>query len=157
VSDVKDRLSVAESMREEADGYRRNEAMYGYVSRFDTGEIPGMFQDLAQFVGLRGYVRTDELFDRLSDLIDPTCEMLEMDDYQPSHKFKRWNCSHCGAVNFAPFATKRVTYCNSCGHRATLYGFQESEGMSPKLVDELSGKVVCDHVYKNALNTRDRD
>lgn len=118
MSDTRDRIEAADKIREEADRYRRNEMTYGYVARIDTGDIPGVFQDLCTFVGLKGYIRCDSMFDRLAELVDPTCEMIEIDDFQPSHKFKRWTCSKCGAVNFSPFGAKRVAYCNWCGSRA---------------------------------------
>ena len=66
-----ERREVARKMRNEANGYRKNQRMFGHTSRFDTGEIPGVFQDVCAFVGLKGYISCAEMFDRLADLIDP--------------------------------------------------------------------------------------
>lgn len=118
MSDTTDRTLAAERMRREADGYRNNERMYGHVSRIDTAEIPGLFQDLATFVGLRGYIRSDALFDTLSDLIDPICHMTEIGK---TPKERKYVCSNCGATNVAPVCHERPRYCCCCGHRAVSF------------------------------------
>ena len=65
-----ERREVAEQLRKEANGYRRNRA-HGIRTEIDLGDVPGVFQDITHFCGLHGTVRCEDMLDRLADLIDP--------------------------------------------------------------------------------------
>ena len=70
------RREVAARLRDEAGGFRRLEKEWGHEPTIDLGDVPAVFQDVAHFAGLDGTVRTCVLFDRLADLIDPTCHVI---------------------------------------------------------------------------------
>lgn len=80
----------------------------GFFMTTDTA----VFQ-LSDVVGARG--KTYEFFfNRLADLIDPTCEDVSeppKDGFTPVPVFK---CSECGCQHVSP---KYVRYCPSCGAR----------------------------------------
>jgi rubrerythrin len=68
--------------------------------------------------GDNGWDRTDgDVFERLADLIDQTCEMEPMPTCVPHHRFSRWRCRKCGLVSFTPFNATGPRYCPYCGHR----------------------------------------
>lgn len=65
----------------------------------------------------------DELFDRLADLIDPTCKpMITVESLTESLTKYTSECSECGAI-FGDFPTREQaetthpTYCPCCGAR----------------------------------------
>lgn len=65
----------------------------------------------------------DELFDRLADLIDPTCKpMITVESLTESLTKYASECSECGAI-FGDFPTREQaetthpTYCPCCGSR----------------------------------------
>ncbi len=65
----------------------------------------------------------DELFDRLADLIDPTCKpMITVESLTESLTKYTSECSECGAI-FGDFPTREQaetthpTYCPNCGYR----------------------------------------
>lgn len=65
----------------------------------------------------------DELFDRLADLIDPTCKpMITVESLTESLTKYTSECSECGAI-FGDFPTREQaetthpTYCPCCGSR----------------------------------------
>ena len=65
----------------------------------------------------------DELFDRLADLIDPTCKpMIIVESLTESLTKYTSECSECGAI-FGDFPTREQaetthpTYCPCCGSR----------------------------------------
>ena len=65
----------------------------------------------------------DELFDRLADLIDPTCKpMITVESLTESLTKYTSECSECGAI-FGDFPTREQaetthpTYCLCCGSR----------------------------------------
>lgn len=62
-----ERREVAEQLRKEANGYRRNRA-HGIRTEIDLGDVPGVFQDITHFCGLHGTVRCEDMLDRLADL-----------------------------------------------------------------------------------------
>lgn len=65
----------------------------------------------------------DELFDRLADLIDPTCKpVITVESLTESLTKYTSECSECGAI-FGDFPTRKQaetthpTYCPCCGSR----------------------------------------
>ena len=108
-----ERREVAERLRKEANGYRRNRA-HGVRTEIDLDDVPGVFQDITHFCGLHGTVRCEDMLDRLADLIDPTCDVewsepLYMDD---ETEF-RLSCGHVAdMVTDCPPA-----FCPECGAR----------------------------------------
>lgn len=65
----------------------------------------------------------DELFDRLADLIDPTCKpIITVESLTESLTKYTSECSECGAI-FGDFPTRKQaetthhTYCPCCGSR----------------------------------------
>lgn len=104
-----ERREVAGLMRDEAAGFRRLGEEHGDAWTVDLGDVPAIFQDIAHYVGLDGVVRADALFDRLADLIDSTCEIVEDEPYS-------CHCSACGQGRMYPQMYWR--YCPHCGARA---------------------------------------
>lgn len=112
-----ERREVAERLRNEANGYRRNRA-YRIRTEIDLGDVPGVFQDITHFCGLHGTVRCEDMLDRLADLIDPTCHVVgttsEEGLYDGLTIFRHeLSCGHtCETVWLEPPA-----YCDECGAR----------------------------------------
>lgn len=62
------------------------------------------------------------LFDRLADLIDPTCLACpDVEDTPDGGQFDCWSCSVCGNILYSDpdydTDTDGPTYCEMCGHR----------------------------------------
>lgn len=104
-----ERREVAERLRDEAGGFRRLEKEWGHEPAIDLGDVPAVFQDVAHFAGLDGTVRTCVLFDRLADLIDPTCHKVIPSEIE-GYVF----CSKCGA-EIGEYGVPN--YCPNCGAR----------------------------------------
>lgn len=118
-----ERREVAARLRREADGYREFAKKWPEACRpyIDYGNAPGYVEDIAAFIGVvqgeRRIYPTEDIFDRLADLIDPTCQVSSVETYDDElgqleglefhltcgHSFQRpWNeppayCPECGA------------------------------------------------------------
>lgn len=91
-----ERSEIVELMRGEAADFRRLREEYDGAWTVDLGDVPAIFQDITHYVGLDGVVRDDEIFDRLADLIDPTCHiMLRQSDSDLTDE-PHYLCSRCG-------------------------------------------------------------
>lgn len=87
-----ERRKVAERLRSEADGYREFMEKWPNSNRphIDYGEAPGYVEDIAVFIGVvhgeRRIYPTEDIFDRLADLIEPeperTCHVTMRDRYE---------------------------------------------------------------------------
>ena len=102
-----ERREVAERLRKEANGYRRNRA-HGVRTEIDLGDVPGVFQDMTHFCWLHGTVRCEDMLDRLADLIDPTCHLLPSSD-------GGFGCDRC--YTWFPSMKEKTNYCPRCGAR----------------------------------------
>ena len=111
-----ERREVAERLRDEAGGFRRLEKEWGHEPTIDLGDVPAVFQDVAHFAGLDGVVRNDELFDRMADLIDPTCDVVDVEK-EPGGYQGTGLCSKCGELLLPAFV-----FCPQCGSRVTNGG-----------------------------------
>lgn len=121
MTNSEERREAARQMREEAAGFRRLSEECDHVWTVDLGDVPALFQDVAHFAGLDGTVRADELFDRMADLMDPTCQMKGI----PESSYRA--CSRCGAFVMRDAATDcteaiPVRYCPNCGARVIAGG-----------------------------------
>ena len=63
-----------------------------------------------------------DLFDRLADLIDPTClARADVEDTPDGGQFDCWSCSVCGNILSSDpdydTETDGPAYCEACGHR----------------------------------------
>lgn len=103
-----ERREVAARLRDEAGGFRRLEKEWGHEPTIDLGDVPAVFQDVAHFAGLDGTVRTCVLFDRLADLIDPTCHLLPSSD-------GGFGCDRC--YTWFPSMKEKPRFCPECGAR----------------------------------------
>ena len=110
-----ERREVAERLRDEAGGFRRLEKEWGHEPTIDLGDVPAVFQDVAHFAGLDGTVRTCVLFDRLADLIDPTCHIEDDDWASQQYMGPMRSCDRCG--NAFPEINGPYQYCPCCGAR----------------------------------------
>ena len=111
-----ERREAAGRMREEAAEFRRLGEEYDHVWTVDLGDAPAEFQDVAHFAGLDGVVREDELFDRMADLIDPTCHVVTSGEWRGKPIGSA--CSVCHAPLYPSTAwTGGMRYCSQCGHR----------------------------------------
>ena len=111
-----ERREVAERLRDEAGGFRRLEKEWGHEPTIDLGDVPAVFQDVAHFAGLDGTVRTCVLFDRLADLIDPTCHVVTTGEWRGRPIGSA--CSVCHAPLYPSTAWAHgMRYCTQCGHR----------------------------------------
>ena len=114
-----ERREVAERLRKEANGYRRNRA-HGVRTEIDLGDVPGVFQDMTHFCWLHGTVRCEDMLDRLADLIDPTCH-IEDDDWASQQCMgPMLSCDRCG--NAFPEINGPYQYCPCCGSRVVERG-----------------------------------
>ena len=114
-----ERREVAERLRKEANGYRRNRA-HGVRTEIDLGDVPGVFQDMTHFCWLHGTVRCEDMLDRLADLIDPTCH-IEDDDWASQQCMgPMLSCNRCG--NAFPEINGPYQYCPCCGARVVERG-----------------------------------
>ena len=114
-----ERREVAERLRKEANGYRRNRA-HGVRTEIDLGDVPGVFQDMTHFCWLHGTVRCEDILDRLADLIDPTCH-IEDDDWASQQCMgPMLSCDRCG--NAFPEINGPYQYCPCCGARVVERG-----------------------------------
>ena len=114
-----ERREVAERLRKEANGYRRNRA-HGVRTEIDLGDVPGVFQDMTHFCWLHGTVRCEDMLDRLADLIDPTCH-IEDDDWASQQCMgPMLSCDRCG--NAFPEISGPYQYCPCCGSRVVERG-----------------------------------
>lgn len=89
-------------------------------------DYPWMIEDLIRTLGFLSYEDADDqIFDRLADLIDPTCEDLYSDDKTHAWQFK---CSSCGSTLDCmddngestiqlDGVAQGVSYCPHCGAR----------------------------------------
>lgn len=84
---------------------------------------PWMCDDLILALGYdHDYEAGDEIFDRLADLIDPTClARADVEDTPDGGQFECWSCSVCGNILSSDpdydTDTDGPTYCEVCGHR----------------------------------------
>ena len=118
MSEISDeRRDAAERLRKEAADFRRTDSKYNISRTVDLGDVPAVFQDIAHCVGFDGTVRIDELFDRVANLIDPTCGEWR-DDPHPvdpagfSEDDSGLWCEHCD-IPLDP----DYRYCPYCGSR----------------------------------------
>jgi hypothetical protein len=120
-----ERRKTAELMRNEASEFRRLGKEYDHVWTVDLGDVPAIFQDIAHYVGLDGTVRTDELFDRVADLIDPTCHEVgswcESGLYYPTIYHHELSCGHTITTPYGALPE----CCDECGARILDYGERE--------------------------------
>ena len=111
-----ERLHVAAMLYDEAAEFRRLGEEYDHVWTVDLGDAPAEFQDVAHFAGLDGVVREDELFDRMADLIDPTCHVVTSGEWRGKPIGSA--CSVCHAPLYPSTAWAHgMRYCAQCGHR----------------------------------------
>lgn len=78
---------------------------------------PWMVEDLMRALGFLSYEDADDqIFDRLADLIDPTCEMEVAGDVPDVVKknLTTWFCSECGSPIYNDMSP---SYCPYCGAR----------------------------------------
>lgn len=107
-----ERREVAERLREREHGWRK---MGTHIS-----VIPDMpatqFEDIAALLGFNGWILDADIFARLADLIDPTCEMEDAGDVPASVKdnLSTFFCSECGAPVYNDMSP---SYCPYCGAR----------------------------------------
>ena len=79
---------------------------------------PWMVEDLLEALGFEKYEDCEDgIFDRLSDLIDPTCEMEAAGDVPAPVKdsLETFFCSECGSPIYNDI---NPSYCLYCGHRS---------------------------------------
>lgn len=105
-----ERREVAGLMRGEAADFRRLGEEHGDAWTVDLGDVPAIFQDITHYAGLDGVVRADAIFDRLADLIDPTCHV-------DVNKHGRAYCTNCGCDDWCLADGSR--FCPNCGCRCT--------------------------------------
>lgn len=126
-----ERRKIAKRLRREADGYREfvkkwPEACRPYI---DYGDAPGYVEDIAVFIGVvqgeRRIYPTEDLFDRLADLIDPTCEVMEVPDNDEFmiRVVSGFMCKRCGheaiVERNCDGSAEPPNYCPHCGARVT--------------------------------------
>ena len=122
-----ERREVAARLRDEADGFRRLENELGQLT-IDLGEVTAVFQDVAHFAGLDGTVRTCVLLDRIADLIDPTCEVMEVPDNDEFmvRVVSGFVCKRCGheaiVERNCDGSAEPPRFCPHCGARVTSGG-----------------------------------
>lgn len=80
------------------------------------------YELMADALGVDDFEGTDELFNRLADLIDPTClARADVEDTPDGGQFECWSCSVCGNIfSVDPdydTETDGPAYCEACGHR----------------------------------------
>lgn len=83
---------------------------------------PWMCDDLCLAIGYEhDYEADNGIFDRLADLIDPTCEMDDAGDVPASVKdnLNTFFCSECGAPVYNDMSP---SYCPYCGARVVERG-----------------------------------
>lgn len=111
-----ERREVAGLMRDEAAGFRLGED-YGEALTVDLGDVPAIFQDITHYAGLDGVVRADAIFDRLADLIDPTCRVVSTisQDWSDGSTFyaHELSCGHTYTTDWP----EPPAYCAECGAR----------------------------------------
>lgn len=119
-------------MRNEAADFRRIGEEYGDAWTVDLVDVPAIFQDIAHYVGLDGVVHADVIFDRIADLIDPTCSMDAIDTGEQAD----YECR------------EHIMHCSNCGAEFgyVLYGEDGDVSMDdkPKFCPECSKRVVDD-------------
>lgn len=111
-----ERREVAERLREEADAWRETFGKYPDITgEIDCGDIDAIMQDAMHFCGIDGKTRADAIFDRLADLIDPTCV------YEPTETLTRWDENdHEHETNEPDFYCETFA-CSRCGYEM-IYG-----------------------------------
>lgn len=112
-----ERRKVARLMRGDAACFRRLREEVGGAWTVDLGDVPAIFQDITHYVGLDGVVRADALFDRLADLVDPTCHVVSTisQDWSDGstvyeHEF---SCGHTLETSMP----EPPAFCDECGAR----------------------------------------
>lgn len=88
----------------------------------DGRGYPWMTDDLILAIGYEhDYEADNGIFDRLAELIDPTCEMDDAGDVPASVKdnLNTFFCSECGAPVYNDMIP---SYCPQCGSRVTNGG-----------------------------------
>jgi len=107
----RERLHVAAMLYDEAAGFRNLCEKYDNEWTIDLGDVPAAFQDIAHYLGFDGVVRADALFERLAELIDPTCHMVDTDhEYEDSIR-----CDVCQMTFNRPW--EPFKFCPNCGAR----------------------------------------
>lgn len=82
----------------------------------DERGYPWMVEDLMQALGFETYEDGDEgIFDRLADLIDPTCHIADDDWASQQCMGPMLSCDRCG--NAFPEINGTYQYCPCCGAR----------------------------------------
>lgn len=103
---------TSEERREVAERLRKTKA------ECDERDYPWMVEDLLQAIGFERYEDgEDGIFDRLADLIYPTCSMACRGSFTAHHDFTRWECSECGVYAFVPEKVFAPRFCPHCGAR----------------------------------------
>lgn len=120
-----ERREAAGQMRKEAADFRSLGEKYNHVWFIDLCDVPAVFQGITHFAGLDGAVREDELFDRMADLMDPTCEVESVErvgegefDQTIGYAF-HLTCGHCV---MRPYTDMPPCYCDECGRRVIVGG-----------------------------------
>ena len=87
----------------------------------DGRDYPWMTDDLILALGYEhDYEADNGIFDRLADLIDPTCHMVrEYADTELGRVFQGWVCDECMGTADVPDASEPPEYCPHCGARVT--------------------------------------
>ena len=102
------RSEIAKRLRNEAEGFRRLGEKHDHIWTTDLGNVPAIFQDIMYYAGLDGVVRADALFDRLADLVDPTCHVVTSSE-------GILGCDRCRTVMLTVRA--KPSFCPNCGAR----------------------------------------
>ena len=108
-------IPTSDERREVAERLRATKA------ECDERGYPWMVEDLMQALGFGTYEDGDEgIFDRLADLIDPTCQIVtdQVDDGEWGAHETYVCCSNCDNQNmFDRFTRKPHRFCPCCGAR----------------------------------------
>ena len=115
---------TSDERREVAADFRRLGEEHSYAWTVDLGDVPAIFQDVTHYARLDGVVRADAIFDRLADLIDPTCRNKQIAYNRTAPKeFRTDNfiCSECHETFCADGEGVNHpidwAYCPNCGAR----------------------------------------
>lgn len=98
------RQEIAERLRTNAGDIREKIA----IRKINLRDCSVIFKDMMHDVGIGDVVDADYCFDRIADLIDPTCHMC------PAHA-GGFGCDRC--FTWFPDTETKPSFCPSCGAR----------------------------------------